>query len=474
MENLEKPNIIFLLVDSFRSDKCFGNKKTSITPNLDSLVNKGTIFPQTICSAPVTIPSVSCIFTGQHPFNAIIRGGNRAKLNPDIYNFISNLKSSGYSTTAIVSKLLKLSGLTDDFDQVIETPGHDGLYDGVGEKILSTFEEKKLGIPWFFYIHLLDVHGTARGFPEKFNDKKYGMNQYERMVSAMDVWLGKIFEKINFDNTLVILTADHSSDVGIYTPDMEFNKNNVSNGDRKNTSLKLGEKISSKLPISFKSKMKKIYAEKKGQIEIKKKNEILDQINQKNISIYKKRILEHSIRPGYDVFDDRFVVPLIFAGYGITTPSIINQQVRSIDIFPTIFELIQIQNNAKIHGKSLLPLIKGLPMDESPAYMESIANWNEAKKATILDVVGLRYKNFKYFRSRNNSNENVGLYDLNVDPHEEHNIAKENPEKIIEMDKILSNIRERHHEELKEQPEELRDYEEEKMVEAELKKLGYI
>ncbi len=32
-----KPNILFLVIDSLRSDKCYGNKKTSITPHIDNL-----------------------------------------------------------------------------------------------------------------------------------------------------------------------------------------------------------------------------------------------------------------------------------------------------------------------------------------------------------------------------------------------------------------------------------------------------
>ena len=48
MENTKKPNIFFLLIDSFRSDKFYGNAKTSITPNLDSLIKDGVYFTQTI------------------------------------------------------------------------------------------------------------------------------------------------------------------------------------------------------------------------------------------------------------------------------------------------------------------------------------------------------------------------------------------------------------------------------------------
>jgi len=476
MENSIKPNVLFLLVDSFRADKCYGKEKTSVTPNLDSLIEKGAYFTQAIGSAPVTIPAISCILTGSYPFRAIISGGSRFKLNPNVSNIVSSLKASDYYTVAITPKILSLSGLTNDFDHIIDYPGHNGLYDGVGKIIFSVFEEKKLKNPWFFYIHLIDIHGTSRGFPENFNDEKYGMNQYERMVSAMDEWFGKLFQKINFKDTLVVLTADHGNDAGIYTPDMELDKNYVSHGHLKH-SFTVGKKISSILPKALsplRSTMKKIYLEKKGKVKTKRKFEILEQINQKNLSPYKKRILEHSINLEYDVFDDRFRVPLLFAGYGVKAGSIIQQQVRTIDVFPTISEIIKIPNDIKVDGKNLLPLIQGLPLEESPAYIESIANWTEGREAKIVDAVGIRYKNFKYFRARNNPNENIGLYDLKEDPHEENNLAQEKPEKLIEMEKILSKIRINAKEEFEKEPDELRDLEEEKLVEDELKKLGYL
>jgi len=476
MENSIKSNVLFLIIDSFRADKFYGKEKTSVTPNLDSLIEKGACFTQAIGSAPVTVPAISCILTGRYPFSAIISGGYRYKLNSNIPNFVSRLKTSGYYTVAVAPKIVSLSGLTNDFEHVIEYPGHNGLYDGVGKTVLTVFEEKKLKNPWFFYIHLVDIHGTSRGFPENFNDEKYGMNQYERMVSAMDEWFGKIFQKINFKNTLVVLTADHGNDAGIYTPEMELDKNYVNHGHLK-YSFKVGKKISSILPKALsplRSTMKKIYLEKKGKVKTKRKLEILEQINQKNISSYEKRILEHSINMELDVFDDKFRVPLLFAGYGVKSGSIIQQQVRTIDVFPTIFEIIKIPNDIEVDGESLLPLIKGLSLEESPAYMEGLANWTIERAAKIVGVVGIRYKNFKYFRARNNPNENIGLYDLKEDPHEENNLAREKPEKLIEMEKILSKIRADVQDELEKEPDELRDLEEEKLVEAELKKLGYL
>ena len=39
---VSKPNVLFLLLDGLRADKFLGKKKSSITPNLDSLLEKNT------------------------------------------------------------------------------------------------------------------------------------------------------------------------------------------------------------------------------------------------------------------------------------------------------------------------------------------------------------------------------------------------------------------------------------------------
>ena len=473
MKDVTKPNIIFLLIDSFRSDKFYGKEKTSKTPNLDSLIQNGAYFSQAISSAPVTIPSISSIMTSSYPFKAIMSGGSRFKLNTNVKTFVSHLKETGYFTIAITPEILSLSGLTRDFSKVLTFPSHSGLYDGVGQQILNTFEKNISQDPWFLYIHLLDIHGTARGFPKNFDDKKFGVNQYEKMISAMDVWIGKIIQKVNLDDTLIVLTADHGNDAGIYTSELEKLKVDV-NKDDLESFLRIGKNISSKLPKSLsplKSKIRKIYLGKKDQIKTKKKSDNIEEINKKQLTPYKKRILEHAIKMEYDVFDDRFRVPLLFAGYGIKTNTIIQQQIRTMDIFPTILDIINIQKNTPVDGKSVLPLINGDHLKELPAYMESTANWTKSKTT---DVIGIRYLGYKYFRNRINPNEMVGLYDLKIDPLEENNLAEQYPDKVTEMEKLLAKIRLNASKNIEKEADSLRNFDEEKRVEEELKKLGYV
>ena len=65
-----KPNILFIIVDGLRSDKCHGQNKTSITPNLDSLISNGVLFRNAISSSDGTRTCVGSILTAEYPFQS--------------------------------------------------------------------------------------------------------------------------------------------------------------------------------------------------------------------------------------------------------------------------------------------------------------------------------------------------------------------------------------------------------------------
>ena len=108
------------------------------------------------------------------------------------------------------------------------------LFDGLGEKILSKFESDEFKEPWFYFIHLEDLHIPIR-VPDEFSDKKYS-ERYDLAVENIDLWLGRILEKINLKNTIVIFTADH----GDYILSIDDAKKNSLNQEIKS---KIREKI---------------------------------------------------------------------------------------------------------------------------------------------------------------------------------------------------------------------------------------
>ena len=88
-----KPNILFILADSMRSDRCFAKNKKINTPNIDSLISKGVYFQQAISSSDYTITGYGSIFTGLFPINAGISGMSYHKIFANVPNYIDLLKN---------------------------------------------------------------------------------------------------------------------------------------------------------------------------------------------------------------------------------------------------------------------------------------------------------------------------------------------------------------------------------------------
>jgi len=473
-----KPNILFFLIDSFRADKCYGEKKTSITPNLDSLIKNGVYFSQNICSAAVTVPSVSSILTSLYPFEAIILEENHFKFNPQKTTYIKKLIESGYHAYAIIPELESKMGLDQVFKDNIETYlSSSTLYDGLGDKILSKLESNTLKEPWIYYLNFLDLHGSATfqlsEGPKEFQDEKYGINQYERMVSAMDVWIGKIIDKINLKNTLIVLTADHGSEVGIYTSEIESYRKKIIEY-KPGLAYKTTHKIMTNFPEflqPLRKKLSKTYTNRKKDKIDKRKNIEFEKIENKYSQSNQKRIIQHSVKSIINVYDDRFRVPLILTGYGINNKKIITHQVRSIDIFPTIAEIVGLHDQKNLgRGHSLIPIIQGQKFEEFPVLVDSITN---SPKSATSDVVGIRTSQYKYFRDRTNPQKSIQLFDLSKDALEENNIASLRPEVIDNMEKKLLEIKGDGIFRI-EDKKEVTDESENLKIEDELKKLGYI
>ena len=184
------------------------------------------------------------------------------------------------------------------------------------------------------------------------------------------------------------------------------------------------------------------------------------------LSIYEKRVLLDSrMKDGHRLFDDLLRVPLIFSGFNLSK-FFISQQVRTVDIFPTIVDLIGLSNPQKIDGQSLKLLIDGSDQAELPAYIESPPTISGSLKK----VIGVRTSKYKYWRSRNNPSKDVTLYDLINDPLEEKNIALENNLVVKQMEDLIQNLKK---DSIEITPKQF-SKDEEKIIEDELKKLGYI
>lgn len=421
-----KPNVVFLTIDSLRSDKCLGKTKSSKTPNLDKLIEGGAYFSQAISSSDQTGTSLASVFTGNSPYRT---GLTQINFSPSTKTFMDVLKNNKYETYSFVPDTPFFIDLVSKNSKSLHYSFENkelwkSLNDGLGDQLIEFMNKDEFKNPRFTYIHLMDIRHPFL-VPKKFQTNEFGETKYDQLVSSIDIWIGRVIEKINFDNTLLIISSDH----GEYIPVTEEN-------------------------ISESTKMEK--AIRKGT----KSNPFLEKIGLKAVlnlrfisQTYKKEILKRTLTPfemrsfntraGIELYDELIKVPLIFYGKNINSKINVPDLVRHVDIFPTILDIIEIENNEQTDGRSLKLLIKKKKMTEIPAYIEVGINLAQIidKKNTrgLAKIIGLRTSEFKYIRSREDPTKNVRLFDLLNDPEEKINLAEI---KIKVVEKMENNLQE--------------------------------
>ena len=342
-----KPNIFFLVIDSLRQDKCLGKSKTSVTPTLDKLIRNGIFFNQNISTAPITVPSLSSIFTGLYPFECTTIDNNLFDLNPNLPTFSDDLINSGYQTHAIIPEALKHTNISKLFANVEFFNSFATLYDeNLGNKIIKTLNQD-VKSPWFLFVHLVDLHGLAK-FQLGNNFEKSGenyteVNQYDKMLSAIDPWLGKIFQCINLKNTICIITSDHGSTSADFTNEMlNFRlENDVLHKSESGVVFNYAHKIATNSPKKFtplRKKLAKMYVKRRNNKIERNLEPILGMVENLDLSLYHKRLLKKSFLHPNNCFDENFRPALILLGPNLPSGKIISTQTSSVDIFPTILD----------------------------------------------------------------------------------------------------------------------------------------
>lgn len=111
-------NVLLITLDTTRADHlgCYGNP-TVRTPNLDALAAGGVRFTQCTATVPITLPSHTSIMTGTYPFVHGVRDNGHV-VPEDNLTLAEVFKQHGYTTGAVVSAYVLNSEfrLTQGFD----------------------------------------------------------------------------------------------------------------------------------------------------------------------------------------------------------------------------------------------------------------------------------------------------------------------------------------------------------------------
>jgi choline-sulfatase len=102
-----RPNILIITVDTLRADRvgCYGYA-AGLTPNVDALAKDGIIFERGVAQVPLTWPSHAAIFTGTYPFHNGVQDFTGQPLSDRFRTLAESLKDHGYATGAVVSSFV--------------------------------------------------------------------------------------------------------------------------------------------------------------------------------------------------------------------------------------------------------------------------------------------------------------------------------------------------------------------------------
>jgi arylsulfatase A-like enzyme/predicted Zn-dependent protease len=127
---------------------------------------------------------------------------------------------------------------------------------------------------------------------------------------------------------------------------------------------------------------------------------------------------EHGERThGFFLYDASVQIPLIMAGPGIER-RVIADQVRVVDVMPTLLDLSGIEIPADVQGTTLRPALAGQPVE----LLALTETWYPRYHYGWSELTAVRDGQFKFILAPRRE-----LYDLTKDPKEQHNIAEADP-----------------------------------------------
>jgi arylsulfatase A-like enzyme len=147
-----KPNVLFITMDSLRWDHlgCYGYQRAK-TPNIDHLAEQGVLFVEAISQAPYTHISVPSIITGKYPLFTGVRSAG-VELDSSHATLAELLNKEGYLTCIIPMKWKK--GLTQGFE--ILKPGGRSTIEKTQFclEALGQLDDR----PFFIWLYYWDPH----------------------------------------------------------------------------------------------------------------------------------------------------------------------------------------------------------------------------------------------------------------------------------------------------------------------------
>ena len=375
-------NLLLVVVDCLRADRCPADGSAGGLKAWPRLAD-GTVFTQTVSSASWTPVCFASLLSGQYSWLHGVRTFHGPAMAAGVPTLATVLQQAGYSTHGFFTgPLIDVLGLNRGFDEYDHRERDQFVYGDFGrrfdDRMRAIFAQ---GRPWFTMLHLFEVH-----LPRQTNGlaaEEHSVEEYDVSWRQLDAWLAALMDKLP-PNTIVALTGDHGESIR-----------------RRSDRTMLGH---------------------------------MWRKTRENLGLPPRP--GDWRRHGYHVFDEVLRIPWAICGPGVPR-RVIGDQVRQVDIAPTLLDILGSPMPGTTSGRSVMPLIRGQAMDEAAAYVETgcadpLRQWH-----------GLRTGDWKYAehpRYSENLDAEAMLFNLRTDPQEWHNVIRRQPEQAIAMRRQLDSL----------------------------------
>ncbi len=417
---MNRPNIVLLTIDTLRTDRlgCYGNT-AHLTPNIDRFANSGIRFDQAISGGSWTQAAFPVLLTSSY---AAMYGGCLGRLAPERPSPIEALSSCGYQTGGFTTNLhlSRATGFDRGFQHFVElNPGEaDPRLRQIkgGQRLLQSELThavlRPLGIrmrPARLYSSAAEVTDSLSDWLQRVETPFFAWAHYmdlhwpyhleEALVHPKDIaqaWqdLADMYGRSNFhgrsDRDRPITTAQRDHFIELYEQSLQYldhqvgrlihHIQNSSHGD--NTIIIL-------------------------------------------VSDHGEEFLDHG-RWGHwesNLFDEILRVPLIMWMPNGRHGQVVRQQVRLLDLMPTILDLCGCPGSDDLLGTSMVSLLK--PGEPEYDGKETISEMRRDPWHRI----AVRTESFKYIWDSKRPDQ-PELYDLRADPTEKRNVRDEFPQEV--------------------------------------------
>lgn len=391
----EGPNVLLISIDTLRAGHlgCYGYDRPT-SPGLDRFAAQDAIlFEDVVNTGGGTLPVHMSMFTSLPPtVHGVWSDDGGGVLPPERVTLAEQLHDAGYATAAFTGGGYTMAkfGFGQGFDS----------YDDAGGDFLEIMPkayrwlEQDHARPFFLFLHTYDVHSDWRRLPydapEDFNERftagytgTFDGCRFDTCASDLLVLLNHKIQAGEVDPRTVLSPEDKDYMIGLYDGGIAY--------------------VDRELQRLF---------------EHLRELDLYDDTIILVTSDHGEEFLEHNLFLHHQNFEEVARVPLLLKlSGGRGGGRRVQGLVTTLEVMPTILDLLDIQPNPEVRGKSLLPLIGGSWQGREVAYMAGGLEKLRGRRWSII---------FGQDRP-------VRLYDLAADPAEQVDRLAEEPELVASL-----------------------------------------